>query len=207
MFVHKITYRLLVFVLITCSSVNGMNAPFTIRFEGDARENIEPSIIPMFPHLQKAYDQGIREQQSTFSPQSVKLALEIARLKTKVNKLVPTNIAITQYKSALKQSGTRKYTDDERREAANFAQVMGNAELAELINSLAKTMNMPKQATVTYREPIAPFIVNPEQKFVLKEGENIFTITKGYFPYIDKLVEFHAEKKRVPLKNLKSCPA
>ena len=169
--------------------MKGMNAPFTIRFEGDEKENIEHSIIDMFPELQNRYNRGIREQHFPFSKESVKLALEIARLKTKFTGSVPIDKAIAQYKSALKQSGTRKYNDDERREAATFAQYMGNAELAELISSLAKTMRTPKQAIVTYSKPIPPFTVNPEQKFVLKEGENIFTITKGYFPYIDRLVE------------------
>ena len=36
--------------------------------------------------------------------------------------------------------------------------------------------------------------VNPEQKFVLKEGENTFTITKGYFPYIDKMMAYTSNK-------------
>lgn len=37
-------------------------------------------------------------------------------------------------------------------------------------------------------------IKKEETKFVLKEGENTFTITKGYFPYIDAMMAFPSEK-------------
>jgi|GEM_PF-4497992 len=34
-----------------------------------------------------------------------------------------------------------------------------------------------------------------EKKFVLKEGENTFTIARGYFPYIDTLMTFSSEEQ------------
>lgn len=84
--------QLVVLLFVLGGKIDGADTSFIIKFRGDAnaREIIEPSIINMFPKLENFYNQGSREATVTgFPPRSVKLGVEIARFKTKVNEEIP----------------------------------------------------------------------------------------------------------------------